>query len=56
MIEIDQGYFRPTEVDVLVGDATKARKILGWEPKVKFKELVEVMIKTDYEKIQKKKY
>ncbi len=56
LIEIDSGYFRPTEVDFLVGDATKARKILGWKPKVKFKELVKIMIKADYEKIQKKKY
>ncbi len=46
-VEIDPRYFRPTEVDVLQGDATKARKTLGWEPKVTFPELVALM--TDYD-------
>lgn len=40
----DSRYFRPTEVDVLQGDASKARRILGWEPKVKFHELVRLMV------------
>ncbi len=43
IIEIDKRYFRPAEVDLLLGDATKAKNILGWEPKVKFKELVALM-------------
>jgi len=49
LIEIDPKYFRPTEVDFLVGDASKAKKDLGWEPKVKFKELVKIMVKSDIE-------
>ena len=46
-VEIDPRYFRPAEVDLLLGDATKARTILGWEPKVSFKELVRVMVESD---------
>jgi len=46
-IEIDPKYFRPAEVEVLCGDASKAKKILGWEPKVKFKELVKKMVEAD---------
>ncbi len=49
LIEIDPRYYRPTEVDILVGDATKAREKLGWEPKVKFKELVRQMVKAEEE-------
>ena len=49
LIEIDSRYFRPAEVDLLIGDASKARKELGWEPKIKFKELVELMTKADLE-------
>jgi GDPmannose 4,6-dehydratase len=48
IIEIDTKYFRPTEVDILVGDATKAHKLLGWKPKVKFKELIQIMIDYEY--------
>lgn len=47
IIEIDQRYFRPTEVEVLIGDASKAKRDLGWEPKVKFKELVKIMVDAD---------
>jgi GDPmannose 4,6-dehydratase len=46
-VEIDSRYFRPTEVDVLLGDAQKARSLLGWEPKVTFKELVRIMVDHD---------
>ncbi|MBI3335775.1 MAG: GDP-mannose 4,6-dehydratase [Candidatus Portnoybacteria bacterium] len=49
-IEIDPRYFRPTEVDVLVGDASKARKKLNWQPKVKFKELIKLMVQSDLRK------
>ncbi len=48
-IKIDPRYFRPTEVDHLLGDATKARQELGWEPKVTFKELVKLMVERDLE-------
>lgn len=47
IIEIDPAYFRPTEVDLLIGDARKARKGLGWKPKVSFKELVKEMCEYD---------
>jgi GDPmannose 4,6-dehydratase len=46
-VRIDPRYYRPTEVDLLLGDASKARKILGWEPRVKFKELVRMMVDAD---------
>jgi len=46
-VEIDPRYFRPTEVDLLVGNTQKARVQLGWEPKVHFKELVKIMIEAD---------
>ncbi len=44
IIEIDPKYFRPAEVELLLGDATKAKEKLGWEPRVKFEELVKIMI------------
>ena len=46
-VEIDPWYYRPSEVDLLLGDSTKARKQLGWEPKVGFKELVRLMVDHD---------
>jgi GDPmannose 4,6-dehydratase len=46
-VEIDLRYLRPTEVDFLHGDSTKARTVLGWEPKVGFKELVRIMVEHD---------
>jgi len=46
-VEIDKRYLRPTEVDLLVGDARKAKRQLGWEPKVRFKELVAIMVEAD---------
>ena len=46
-VEIDPRYYRPTEVDHLCGDASKARAKLGWQPRVRFKELIEMMVKSD---------
>ena len=46
-VEIDPRYFRPSEVDALLGDASKAREKLGWEPKVRFRELIELMVDAD---------
>jgi len=47
IVEIDPRYYRPTEVDILIGDPSKAKEKLGWEPKVKLEELVKIMIKAD---------
>jgi GDPmannose 4,6-dehydratase len=47
LVKIDPIYFRPTEVDVLLGDASKAKEKLGWTPEVKFKELVKIMMEHD---------
>ena len=55
LIEIDPKYFRPTEVDLLLGDASKAERELGWKPKTKFYELVSMMTKADLELMQNKK-
>ncbi len=46
-VEIDSRYYRPTEVDLLLGDATKAREKLGWEPRIAFPELVKIMVDHD---------
>ena len=48
-VEIDQRYFRPSEVDELTGDASKAKRELGWEPTVKFEELVSLMVDAEIE-------
>ncbi|MEK7554758.1 MAG: GDP-mannose 4,6-dehydratase [Patescibacteria group bacterium] len=50
-VDIDPWYYRPSEVDVLIGNPAKAKKILGWEPKTGFKELVRIMVKADCEKL-----
>jgi len=55
VVKINPRYFRPTEVDLLIGDPTKAKIDLGWVPKVTFKELVNIMVTADYKK-QKKRY
>jgi GDPmannose 4,6-dehydratase len=48
-VRLDKRYERPAEVDLLIGDASKARQRLGWEPRVRFKELVRLMIEADLE-------
>jgi len=48
IVAVDPRYFRPTEVDALLGDASKARKKLGWTPKIKFKQLVAEMVSADF--------
>ena len=53
VVEIDPTYFRPTEVDLLVGDASKARDELGWQPTVTFKELVTEMIDADLDLLRR---
>jgi len=54
-VEIDPGYFRPTEVEALQGDATKARQTLGWEPRVRIDELVRRMVDFDFELARQEK-
>ncbi|MBW2067202.1 MAG: GDP-mannose 4,6-dehydratase, partial [Deltaproteobacteria bacterium] len=49
VVEVDPRYFRPTEVDELLGDPTKANKELGWEPRISFKEMVAQMVRADLE-------
>jgi GDPmannose 4,6-dehydratase len=51
IVKIDPKYYRPSEVDFLLGKAAKAEKILKWKPKTSFKELVKIMIEADYEKV-----
>jgi GDPmannose 4,6-dehydratase len=53
LVEVDPKYFRPTEVDLLIGDPSKAKEELGWKPEVKFKELVQLMVQSDLEAIEK---
>lgn len=50
VVGIDPRYYRPTEVELLLGDYSKAKRILGWEPKTTFKELVRIMVEADYKK------
>jgi GDPmannose 4,6-dehydratase len=47
----DERFMRPAEVDQLIGDATKAKEQLGWEPRTSFRELVEMMVDTDLERL-----
>ena len=54
-VEIDPRYYRPAEVDLLLGDSTKARTKLGWKPKVSFPQLVEMMVQTDLEAAAREK-
>jgi GDPmannose 4,6-dehydratase len=54
VVNIDPRYFRPTEVDLLVGNPAKAKAVLGWQPKTTFKDLVKLMIASDFEKAKKR--
>jgi GDPmannose 4,6-dehydratase len=56
IVEVDPAYFRPTEVELLIGDATKSRTVLGWKPKYDLKGLVEDMMKSDVKLMQKETY
>ncbi len=51
IVKVNPTYYRPTEVDLLIGDYSKAKSILGWEPKTKLNKLVRIMIKSDLEKV-----
>ncbi|MBT3690494.1 GDP-mannose 4,6-dehydratase [bacterium] len=54
IVEISESYFRPAEVDELIGDYSKAKELLNWEPKVKFDELVNIMSEADFKQQDKK--
>src|ERR1017187_3625328 len=51
-VEIDKRYHRPAEVDLLIGDASKAKRVLGWEPKTRFKDLVKLMVDADLKTLE----
>ncbi len=51
LVEVDPKYYRPTEADQLVGDATKAQQKFGWSPKVTFEELAKIMVRADYDRL-----
>ncbi len=53
LVEVDPRYFRPAEVDILIGDPSKAKAELGWEPRVRFPELVKMMVEADYKIAQR---
>ncbi|HUX12263.1 MAG TPA: GDP-mannose 4,6-dehydratase [Spirochaetia bacterium] len=56
LVEVDPRYFRPTEVDLLLGDPSKALRVLGWEPAVKFEELVNMMVDADLREQERELY
>lgn len=56
LVRVNPNYYRPTEVDLLIGDSSKAEKLLGWKAKTKFSDLVEIMIKADMEKVLRRGY
>ena len=56
LVKVNPNYFRLTEVDLLIGDASKAKEKLGWEPEIKFAELAKIMAKADWEKVKKRGY
>ena len=51
LVEVDPRYYRPTEVEFLQGDATKAKTVLGWEPRTTFAELVKMMVEADLKRL-----
>ena len=53
VVQVDSRYFRPTEVETLLGDPTKAKEKLGWIPKITFQELVSEMVREDYKSAQR---
>ncbi|MFH2031864.1 MAG: GDP-mannose 4,6-dehydratase, partial [Bacteroidota bacterium] len=56
LVSVSPKYFRPTEVDLLIGDASKAKQKLGWEAKTKLQELVHIMVLSDFNKVFEKGY
>lgn len=56
VVTVNPNYYRPTEVDLLIGDPTKAEKLLGWKAQTKFEDLVQIMIKSDMDKVLRRGY
>ncbi len=56
LVEVDPRYYRPTEVELLIGDPSKAKQKLGWQPKTLFKDLVDLMVDADLEKVKRRGY
>jgi len=56
VVKVDPMYFRPSEVELLIGDAGKAKRVLGWEPKIKFADLVRLMARADFDKVARHGY
>ena len=56
LIEVDPRYYRPTEVELLIGNPAKAKEKLGWAPKTTFRDLAKMMAKADYEKVKRRGY
>ncbi len=52
IIECDKRYYRPTEVETLLGDPSKAKKLLKWKPKISFKDLVKEMVESDFQNLK----
>jgi GDPmannose 4,6-dehydratase len=56
LIKVDPGYFRPTEVDFILGDSSKARLKLEWEPSITFEELVKMMVREDLKEAERDQF
>lgn len=56
LVQVDPNYFRPAEVDLLIGDPAKAERDLGWKPKTTFEDLVKIMVRADHEKVRQRGY
>ena len=56
LVEVSPEYFRPTEVDILLGDASKARDELSWSTQTSFEELVKIMVRSDWERVKRLGY
>jgi GDPmannose 4,6-dehydratase len=55
LVEVDPDYFRPTEVESLIGDSSKAKKKLGWKAEVTFKDLIKIMVQSDLKNVKNDK-
>jgi GDPmannose 4,6-dehydratase len=56
LVEVSPSYYRPAEVELLIGDYSRAKEKLGWEPQTRFADLVKIMARSDFEKVQKRGY